>query len=349
MSGKWFLGAAFTLVWVVGFLVPTVPAQLSVSLGSGGSDHRKAPVAMVFAAFAETNEQLQHTVVLAESLREFGGDQKGAPLWIFIPEHFVNSDSQILDRLAALGAEIYRSHTPPKAQAYYFSGKVFAAAQAETMASEIAAVLVWMDEDTVILQPPAAFALGEGIACAYRPVMHNRSGSRAAEPPNAFWSRIYELLGLRDEQLFSMVTPGDQETIRAYFNAGLLVVRPEYGVLSGWAEDFARLYNDSILAAMCRADVEKRIFLHQTALVGAVLNRLDRAQLQELPAVYNYPLFFHQQYQAVGEFGSIEKIVTLRYDTYFRDPAPDWPDQLRGPAKLIQWLVPRLGAAPARH
>jgi hypothetical protein len=140
-----------------------------------------------------------------------------------------------------------------------------------------------------------------------------------------------------------MVTPADRQTIRAYFNAGILVVRPERGVLRKWSRDFAVLYGDSVLADMCRENVTYRIFLHQTALVGAVLNTLKQGEMQELSESYNYPLFFHHQYEAEKEFDSLDEIVTLRYDVYFRDPDPNWKQKLRGPAEITNWLIARLG------
>ena len=140
-----------------------------------------------------------------------------------------------------------------------------------------------------------------------------------------------------------MVTIADRQTIRAYFNAGLLVVRPENNILRRWGTDFITLYSDSVLADMCDNDIEKNIFIHQTALVGAVLNNLKREHIIELSDRYNYPIFFHQQYEAEKEFGSIEDIITLRYDVYFRNPDPEWSSKLKGPSRLVAWLKARLG------
>jgi len=98
-----------------------------------------------------------------------------------------------------------------------------------------------MDEDTIIMQEPSELALNDQIDFAYRPVMHNRSGSLASKPPGSFWNRVYELLNLNPDQLFSIVTPADHQTIRAYFNAGLLAVRPERGILRGWGDAFKKL------------------------------------------------------------------------------------------------------------
>ena len=255
-------------------LVATLPVAAIANQVSDNQTVGEGVLPVIFATFAESNEQLGHVALLAESLREFGGAYAEATCWVFVPGTFSDADPELIERLKSLRVELHASHTPESARTYYFSGKVFAAALAETKATNVSAVLVWMDEDTIILREPVAFDLADDLAFAYRPVMHNRSGTLYAEPPNKFWSRIYAVLKVGDDRLFPMVTPADQETIRAYFNAGLLVVRPERGIFRTWADDFVALYSDSLLARMCREDTEKRIFLHQTALVGAVLNRV---------------------------------------------------------------------------
>lgn len=298
---------------------------------------------IVFAAYAESDEELLHVRFLTESIREFAGKYQNAPVWVYVPEALAATDSEVMKQLRQLGVDIKASSIPPDAGWFYYAGKTFAAGRAEAAADGRATVLVWMDEDTIVLQEPGAFALGEGIGFAYRPVMHNRSGSLCAEPPDAFWSRIYDKLVLNADSLFSMVTPADRQTIRAYFNAGLLAVRPEHKILRNWGESFKVLYRDSVLAQMCREDVNKRIFLHQTALVGAAMHALDKDAMTELSEQYNYPIFFKKMFGAEAEFDNIEDIVTLRYDVYFRNPDPDWSNQLKGPAKVLTWMKERLG------
>jgi hypothetical protein len=296
-----------------------------------------------FATFAGSTEQLQHVYLLAESIRQFAGQFREAPIRVYLPQGFDTTASEVLPKLVSLQVEIRKSSAPQESRWLYYAEKVFAAAVAERDAEGFSAVLVWLDEDTIVLQEPAELVLPENVVFGYRPVMHNRSGSLYTDPPDSYWSRVYDRLAIDVASLFSMITPADRQTIRAYFNAGLLVVRPERHILRRWAEDFTRLYADRSLIDMCEKDITRRIFLHQTALVG-VVNHVSRDEMIELPETYNYPLFFHEQWEAADEFGSIENVVTLRYDTYFRDPDPDWRNQLRGPDHLVAWLSERLGS-----
>jgi hypothetical protein len=203
-------------------------------------------------------------------------------------------------------------------------------------------VLVWIDNDAVVLAEPEAFDLSTDISLAYRPVMHNRSGSLFDKPPDTFWSRIYEKLELTDDMLFPMVTPADEEKIRAYFHAGMMSLRPHKGVMRRWAEAFRVLCDDGELADMCREDVSKRIFLHQCALTGAVLHAVTRGEMTALNDDYNYPIFFEKQYGARKVFNSIENAVIIRCELSNKKFSDDWDRQLAGPPEKIAWLKERL-------
>jgi hypothetical protein len=139
-----------------------------------------------------------------------------------------------------------------------------------------------------------------------------------------------------------MVTPADGDTLKPYFNAGCMVVRPERGLLGRWADCWTTLYRDSLLTEMCGADVKKRIFIHQVALTCAILTHLDRGEMQEFSDAINYPIFFEQMFGAKRVFNDITQVVTFRHESYFRNPAPDWERKLKGPADRIAWIKEHL-------
>jgi len=300
------------------------------------------PHPMIFAAFAEDNGQLYHTLVLSESIREFAGKYRSCPIWIYMPEKLPDTDPEMVAKLSSLKVEIKTSEAPVEALKFFYSKKVFAAAEAEAEAEDKTEILAWMDEDTILLKEPRDFVLAEGINLGYRPVMHQNIGSRYSEPPDEFWSRVYQKLSIPTAAIFPMITPADLKTLRPYFNAGLLVVRPERGTLRRWAESFPVLYQDPIFVSWSEEDIRKKIFLHQVALVGAILTSVRREEMVELSELYNYPIFFKEMFGAEKDFHSIDQVVTLRYDVYFRDPEPDWSEKLTGSRDTIQWLEERL-------
>jgi hypothetical protein len=299
---------------------------------------------VTFALYAESSVELRHARILVESLRTFGGGFKSASIRVYVPSTVFKAEQKLLGDLTARGAVVEASDAPGDSRSFGYAGKVFAAAKAEAgAAAEKATILVWMDEDTVILKEPGAFALPEGIALGYRPVMHLNIGSPYAAPPDAFWSRVYEILSVPERAVFPMKTVADGQTLRPYFNAGLLVVRPERGILKKWAESFRALYRDPAISDVCGKDKRRSIFLHQAALAGAILSLLGKQEMLQLPDPYNYPLFFKEMYGAVREFDTIDDVVTLRYESFFQNPSKGWEKRLKGPAAAVSWLRERFG------
>lgn len=291
----------------------------------------------VFATYVESEAELANVYRLTKSLRTFGGQFAGSPLWLYFPDNLTIKNSSLIDNLRSQGVEIKTFTIPKEARWFYYAGKVYAAGEAETAAEKCVDILVWLDEDTVILDEPSDFNLSDDIDLAYVPVMHNRSGSLLENPPDPFWSRIYDLLSINEDMLFPMLTPADKQTIRAYFHCGLIVVRPEKGVLRRWVNDFEILYNDPSLTGMCQTDATKRIFIHQTALTGGV-HIVSRQRMKSLPMRYNYPIFFEKQYGGIETFDSIENVTTVRCVVSAEKMGENWHEKLSGPAPKIDWL-----------
>ena len=301
----------------------------------------KTPI--IFAAFAESPGQLQLVYFMAESIREFGGQMKNAPIRLYVADYKNIDIDEVAAKFKPLNVEVLSSSAPGEALWINYTGKVYAAGLAEKEAAGQAEILVWLDCDTIIFQEPTELLLPQSVGFAYCPVTHNRSGSLYDEAPDPFWKRIYDVLQIKNEDLFPVITPADRQKVRAYFNAGLLPVRPERGILRKWSDDFKTLYMDSVMADMCRENVTHMIFLHQAALVGAVLNTLKRDEIIELSEKYNYPLFFDRMYEAVRQFDTIEDVVTMRYGAYFYKPDTEWESLLTGPPEKIAWLKERFG------
>lgn len=218
---------------------------------------RKNMENIVFATFAQDESELEQALVLARSLRTFGGDMKEAPFWLYLPAELSGLPGKIGHRSSPLNIEIRTSPTPEAAMNYYYSGKTFAAGNAEGAAAGHYKILAWLDADNIIVQEPKDFILKDGVSFGWRPVMLKLIGSDYHKPPDEFWARLYEKLSVKPESIFPITTPVDNEQIRAYFNAGILIVRPERGILRKWPVFYEKLYSDPFYQEECRKDVKK--------------------------------------------------------------------------------------------
>lgn len=293
---------------------------------------------LIFYSYAENPDQVHYLVPLVESIRTFAGRYKDATIWVYILPELMEQEASTIAELNSYNVEVKNIEIPEEATWFVLSGKVFAASLAESEAEGKTDILVFLNYDTVILDEPEEFKLPENKKLGYRPVMHKNVGLLYSEPLDSFWMRIYERMSLDESRLFPMVTPADEDTIRPYFNAGLLVVRPDAGILKKWVEYYGKLYQDTVLKKMCEEDISKRIFLHQTALTGAILNQYTPEDILLLSDRMNYPIFFREQFGAKKDFHDISDVVTFRHESYFNNPDPEWEKKISGPQEKIDWI-----------
>jgi len=296
---------------------------------------------ILFASHAASLEELKNIIRLSDSVRKFGGELKNTKITAYVPDNLGIVDKPPILEHDGENFEIIDYHLPEKAKEYYYSGKPYAAAKAEQEALGEYDLLAWLDEDTMFIDQPDEFILDESKSLGYRPVMHNKAGSEFDSPPSEFWRLIYELLGIDDRKLFPTVTQVDKVKIRAYFQAGLLIVRPEKGILRQWPADFEKLIVNNNIANMCKEDMIRNVFLHQNALVG-LLNVIGQDEIAELSDKYNYPLFFETGYDSPDKYNVIENIVTVRNVLHNQKLDPTLFDNLMGPKEKLDWLKERL-------
>lgn len=313
-----------------------------MGIGLAGAQTAAAPTKIVFATFAEQESDLARVHIMIESIRAFAGRFKDAPVWVYLTEGLLASESEHLEEIESLGGEFRLGQAPEEAIWFYVARKVFASAQAETEAVGKAEILAWLDPDTIFLQEPGEFFLPREKSLGYCPVIHRNISPLYIEPLDDFWKRAYRDMSIPESLAFPMVTVADRDKIRTYINAGCLVVRPERGLLRKWAETFPLLYKDPVLKEMCRQDERKRVFLHRVALAGAVLKQLGRNEMVELSSRINYPVFFREMFGGKRDFHDISKAVTIRYESFFDNPPADWDKLLSGPLDRIAWLKARL-------
>jgi len=262
---------------------------------------------------------------LTRSVRDFAGPVAGAPVLCFSPEDAA-SDPADRERIEAAGARVVpfrRAGVPPLP----FAAKAAAAAHAESDAG--ARLVVWLDDDTLVVAPPA-FVLPDGIALACRPVHHRNIGVPAAEPLDPFWRRVFEVCGVPEGRDRTMVSHAG-EAIHAYLNAGCFAVEARRGLLQAWRDRLAALPADPVLAEWCARSEPHAVFAHQALFTGVMLAALGPEEVLELGPEYNYPLHLHHQVPAECRPAGLDELVTVRCEDLLDVPRHDLPllDPLR--------------------
>jgi len=295
-----------------------------------------------FAFLAKLGEE-RAALLLAESIRAFGGVLKGSPIWIMTPADSPLRDTPERDRVIALGAEIVPYDADSKVMEFSLSDKVAAAAAAEARAEKLVNVLVWMDNDTIVLDEPSEFLLPVGTTFAARPVQILNIGSPYDDPIPPLWEALYRETGVVEENVYPMTTAVDGTRIRPYYNAGLLVVRPERRLLRTWYKELARLIRIPELKPLYARLSRGEFFFHQAVLASVIVSHVPATQIEDFPVSYNYQLPLHTRYPEESRPGSLNDIVTLRYDSLGNILGGAWNRSLHASDPLRSWLAERLG------
>lgn len=233
------------------------------------------------------------SLLFIESLRAFGGKLAKAHVLVLIPQQagaFTKEDER---RFEAAKVERLYFHMDEEAFKFPFASLVYAAAQAESYLRGITETLAWQLPDTLVVNPPTALTLPKGARLAYRPVHHTNVGSVYGQPLDEFWSLVYKHCHVPEERVFPMETCVGDNIIRPYFNAGMLVVPPERGLLTTWWDRFEALYKHADFQPFYERDERYAVFIHQAVLSAVTLVFLDKAVMLELPSTVNYPLNLH--------------------------------------------------------
>jgi hypothetical protein len=220
-----------------------------------------------------------------------------------------------------------------------FYSYVTAAGIAEGLAQGEASFLAMMAPDTLVLQAPVAFLLQAGKSLGGCPVHLQLLGSGLDEPIDDFWRLIYHNCRVDTGKIFAFNSIVDEQLIRAYFNAGLLVVRPERGLLRGWQANFERLYRLAEFEAFYEQSELYQIFMHQAVLAGSILSSLKQEEFQQFPFEVNYPLHLHKRVTAKRRPENLNQLITCRFEDYQEFLSkPDLDGLIQVDESLKEWL-----------
>jgi len=152
--------------------------------------------------------------------------------------------------------------------------------------------------------------------------------------------QIYRYCRVPEDRVFPMTTHVDGTRIRPYFNAGLLVVRPEKRLLQIWRDNFLEIYKATDFQELYEKDKRYTVFMHQAVLAGTVLSTLQTNEIKELPTIYNYPLHLYWEDVTENRPSSLEEMITFRYEDFFENL--EWRKKIPAKEQLKKWIAERL-------
>lgn len=298
-------------------------------------------VTVAYSDYAFEGVPATDLLLLAASIRAFGGNQRDVPVLILYDGRRDLPRSLLARAKALSGVRFVPYAAPASFEPYPFAFKAAAAAEAERALTGSASALVWFDRDSVVLGDLGPLMLDPGKSIAFRPVNGQNIGQVAGSEPDQFWAAAYRLGGVDPKGIGTTTSYMEELRLRFYIAAGLLVVRPERGLLGNWARLMQSFVEDPRLTALCATSRAHRIFAHQAALSVAVAADVPPAERQVLSPRVMYPLNFWAADPRSRRPALLDDVITFRYDDAMDDDGWKAFDMSPG---LASWLETHLRA-----
>jgi hypothetical protein len=297
-------------------------------------------MSLAFVICVEPGPLEDQAVLLCRSIRRYAGRYRGAMIAAFQPRAGVVVPAATRDALDSLGVEFRDEPINTNYADCPYSNKIYASARAEQVLSED--VLVFLDSDSMFTGEPFELDLPAGVDGAALPVCNRRLGSLGPDDENdAYWRKLYELCGVTTDARVRTVI--DEQSIRPYFNSGLVAARRDCGLFSRWKEDFEVLMTSGHIPPSTGPDGMDEFSL--AATLGRAIARVRVLDLR-----YNYPLTWleRKQLPAPWREAQLEELVHVHYRFYFT--LPGYLERVEPPldpgGEVVRWLEGLLPLKP---
>ena len=305
-----------------------------------------------FVLSVEKGKLEAQAVLLVESLRQFGGAYADCPVYAVSPRPSRQISAACRERLSALGTQIIVEPLMPTQEAYGPVGRLAACAWAErNLASKI---LVSLDDDLFFTSEPD-FSL-PGVEFFARPVdVKGMCTSGPDDPFDDYWREISRTTGVDYDQIPWVETTVDRLSVKASYNAGMIVVRRELGLFQRAQEMFGILREKNlaphpagspeVFASTGPVGTEASLWWGSSQAVLSLAATQLKAMISIAPAVYNVPAHQAKLAEKLGGKNILKDAILVHYH-WLLDPGYVQPDTLfHGgsalPPSVLKWVENR--------
>ena len=280
-----------------------------------------------FVACIESGVLERQALLLFESIRRYTGRFRHSPIYALSPRAGYGISASARSKLDELGVvyidEILNGDCPE----YGSANRVAAAGYVEQQHPHD--ILVILDSDTLFLREPNEILLRPNVDVAVRPVdVKGMCTSGPTDPFDAYWRDLCRCCGVDYNQIPAIESFVDRCRIKASYNAGLVIVRGNLGIMQRWSSFFFTSVRQQLKpyahdrnfrsgAGWVEPAASRLWGSNQAALSLAIWS--TTTNVKELEPTYNYPLTVHEQIDKGRRKRIFPNLVHVHYHWMLHD------------------------------
>lgn len=292
-----------------------------------------------FVTCIEAGGLESQVLLLAESLRMFGGPWANAPFVAVKPRRGPRLKSATVSELRRLGVEFIDKPFNSKLAWWNNANKSAVMAALETQVTT--PNITWLDGDMVFLQPPEDFIPTEAAQFVCR-AGEGYLGSDGSDENAPYWRKLCEIFGLDFDAFPMIVSFPERRPIRAYWQSGIYTYATTSRLGAEHFEIIDRLLKEKI------GSKQAGIYHQDQVSISLAVQKLKLKHAELKPAMnFNINPLIKQNASLLP----MSEVRILHYHNSLHKPALSWAneyiDQLPADRQaLIRKYSPILTDAP---
>jgi hypothetical protein len=303
-----------------------------------------------FVACIERGVLERQALLLFESIKLYTGRFRNSAIYALSPRSGYSISDQTRRKLNELQVTYIDAVLNTACPEYGSANRVAAAAYVEQQFPH--EILVILDSDTLFLREPNEILLEPDVDVALRPVgVKGMCTSGSSDPFDAYWRDLCLCCGVDYDQIPWTEAFADRCRIKASYNAGLVIVRSELGIMQRWSDFFFTSIRQQLKpythdrrfrtgAGWVESGASRLWGSNQAALSLAIWSTTNK--VKELEPVYNYQLNVHELIDRRLRKKVFPNLVHVHYHWLLHDQSSENPlFESSGPLSSEQraWLA----------
>jgi hypothetical protein len=261
----------------------------------------------------EAGELETEVLLLAESLRKFGGRWADVPMVALKPRRGPALATATVNRLKQLNVEFVDRALNDQVPWWNMANKAAAMRYVEQHAST--RCVTWMDGDMVVLREPEEFAPVPGSDFIARAGEARDVASSGSDEKVEYWRRICAVFGLRFEEFGEIISWPDRKPIKAYWQGGIFTYPREVKFGARHYEVYATMLHTPIASKFAGT-------FHQDQISLALTVQLLKLRCSQYDPRMNFN--FDSIDKESAKIIPLEELYVLHHHRSFRPGNYDW-------------------------